>query len=476
MDQLKTNELKLRRTPSGRRGDLGEPDPTEFVASGRVVMLVDVDAFFAQVEQILQPTLRGKPVIVGGLPRESSVVASASYEARAFGVRTAMPLSRAYGLCPQAVFLKGRYSLYRDAGDAVLEVLAEFAPLVEPVSLDEAYLEFPGCGRLYRLGTEGSEPTPPKQPLRLRRPEDPSLQSTGIRSTPCAQTPLDLAERIQLAVRERTELDVSIGVGSSKLIAKLACKLAKPRGVTWILPGYEAEFLAPLSVSALPGIGRATRSRLEKFNVRTIADLRRVPADLLAATFGAAGRELAEYAQGRDDEPVRPLGLPKSVSRETTFEEEVMDRGVVEGMLYYLTERACRKLRELGLKARTVTVKLRYSDFETYLLTRSLKEPTDQDHLVYDLARNLFRRLFTRRVRVRLIGVSLSSLSLEAAHQRPLLEADGYEKRGRLYRSLDRIRERFGFSAVTVGESVNLLGKFGQDEEGFKLRTPSLTR
>lgn len=403
-------------------------------------MLADVDAFFAQVEQVLHPELRGKPVIVGGQPGESSVVASASYEARAFGVRTAMPLSQAHRLCPQAVFLKGRYSHYREAADVVLEVLAEFAPLVEPVSLDEAYLEFPGCEQLYR------------------------------------EAPIDLAERLKGAVKERSALDVSIGVGTSKLMAKLACKLAKPHGIAWLCPGYEAEFLAPLSVDALPGIGQASRRRLEKFNVRTVADLRRVPAQLLELTFGAPGRTLAEYAWGRDTAPVEPPGPTRSVSRETTFATEVMDRAVIDGMLYYLTERACRKLRELGLKARTVTVKLRYSDFETCLLTRSLKEPADQDHLVYDLARDLFRRLFTRRVRVRLIGVSLSSLSAGAAHQKPLLEADGYEKRRRLYHFLDRIRERFGFSAVTVGRSINLLGKLEQDEEGFKLRTPSLTQ
>ena len=403
-------------------------------------MLVDVDAFFAQVEQVLHPELRGRPVIVGGMPGESSVVASASYEARAFGVHTAMPLSRAYRLCPQAVFLKGRFSHYRTAADEILEVLERFAPLVEPVSLDEAYLEFPGCTRLYR------------------------------------EAPIDLAERIKQAVKERTALDVSLGVGTSKLIAKLACTLAKPNGVAWIRPGYEAEFLAPLVVSALPGIGRATRQRLEKFNVRTVGELRRISPNLLEATFGALGRNLTEYARGRDPAPVAPPKRPKSVSRETTFETEVMDRNVVEGMLYYITERACRRLRQLALKARCVTVKLRYSDFETYALTRSLPEATDQDHRIYELARELFRRLFTRRVRVRLIGVSLSSLSAEAVHQHPLLEDDGYEKRGRLYHFLDRIRERFGFSAVTAGKSIDLLGKLEQDEEGFRLRTPSLTR
>lgn len=437
-------------------------DRVDFGKPSRVVMLVDVDAFFAQVEQVLHPELRGKPVIVGGMPGESSVVASASYEARAFGVRTAMPLSRAYRLCPQAVFLKGRFSHYRRASDEILEVLEEFAPLVEPVSLDEAYLEFPGCERLYRLRrpwlTDGS--TSDEGASRERNHAGPA-KGDGV-------TPIDLAERIKRAIKARTQLDVSVGVGANKLMAKLACKLAKPNGVTWIRPGYEAEFLAPLVVSALPGIGRATRRRLEKFNVRTVGELRKIPPDLLETTFGTPGRTLAQYARGQDPSPLAPPKRPKSVSRETTFETGVMDRAVVEGMLYYITERACRRLRQLGLKARCVTVKLRYSDFETCLLTRSLPEATDQDHRIYELARELFRRLFTRRVRVRLIGVSLSSLSAEAVHQHPLFEADGHEKRGRLYRSLDRIRERFGFSAVTAGKSVNLLGKLEQDEEGFR--------
>jgi len=473
-------------------------DQVDLGEFSRVVMLVDVDAFFAQVEQVLHPELRGKPVIVGGRPGESGVVASASYEARTFGIRVAMPLSRAYGLCPQAVFLKGHFSHYRKASDEILDVLEEFAPQVEPVSVDEAYLAFPGCERLYRFRrpslSEGS--TSDEGASRGRSPAGPA-KGDGV-------TLVDLAERIQRAVRKRTALDVSIGVGTSKLIAKLACKLAKPAGIAWIRPGYEAEFLAPLVVSALPGIGRATRRRLAKFNVHTVAELRRIPQDLLQATFGAPGRTLAQYARGEDPSPLKPptgsayldgpvadeqhaqaqkgcasrrrWSRPKSVSRETTFETEVMDRAVVEGMLYYVTERACRRLRQLALKARCVTVKLRYSDFETYLLSRSLAEHTDQDHHIYELARELFRRLFTRRVRVRLIGVSLSNLSAQAVHQRPLLETDDYEKSGRLYRSLDRIRERFGFSAVTAGKSIDLLGKLEQDEEGFRLRTPSLTR
>ena len=479
-------------------------DQVDFDEFSRVVMLVDVDAFFAQVEQVLHPELRGKPVIVGGMPGESSVVASASYEARTFGVRVAMPLSWAYRLCPQAVFLKGHFSHYRKASDEILEVLEEFAPLVEPVSVDEAYLAFPGCERLYRFRrpwlTEGS--TSDEGTSRERSPAGPAKPAKGDEVTP-----VDLAERIQQAVRKRTALYVSVGVGANKLIAKLACKLAKPAGVAWICPGYEAEFLAPLVVSALPGIGRATRRRLAKFNVHTVAELRQISQDLLQATFGVPGRTLAQYARGEDPSPLKPptrsasldcpvsdeqrkdhtqaqedyasrrwRGRPKSVSRETTFETGIMDRAVVEGMLYYITERACRRLRQLALKARCVTVKLRYSDFETSLLSRSLTEHTDQDHHIYELARELFRRLFTRRVRVRLIGVSLSRLSAQAVHQQPLLETDDYERSGRLYRSLDRIRERFGFSAVTAGKSIDLLGKLEQDEEGFRLRTPSLTQ
>jgi len=405
----------------------------------RWILHIDVDAFFASAEQLLNPELAGKPVIVGGDPNERSVVASASYEARAFGVRSAMPLAEAKRLCPQAVFLKGNFHEYARMSGAMRDVFLAFTPDIEMASLDEAYLDLTGCRRMYR-------------------------------------SPFETAERIKERVKREVGLNVSIGASSSKLIAKVASDYAKPNGIAYVWPGREAEFLRPLDLKELPGVGPRTLERLHRYNLHLIGDLQRMTPQALSAAFGPAGEALFERASGIDSGTVEEALYPKSISRETTFEADVADRRVLEAMLSYLAERAANKLRRIGMRAKTVTVKLRYGDFSTYHMSKSLKEPSWHDPDFRELAFDILDRLFTRRMRVRLIGVALSNLAPEMAHQTNLFEEARFRRRERLYLSIDRVRERFGFSALFTGRAVELIKEHRRDENGLILRTPSLTQ
>jgi len=409
------------------------------VRDERWILHVDIDAFFASVEQILRPELKGKPVIVGGDPDERSVVASASYEARAFGVHSAMPLAEAKRLCPQAVFLKGSSHQYSKMSEKMRDVFYSFTPDIEMASLDEAYLDLTGCRRIYR-------------------------------------DPFATAEGIKLAVKKSTGLNVSIGVSSSKLLAKIASDYAKPNGIACVRSGYEAAFLRPLDLKELPGVGPKTLERLHRYNLRLIGDVQKMSPAALSAALGPAGVSLSERSLGLDSGPVEEALFPKSISRETTFEEDVADRRVMEAMLSYLAERAANKLRSISMSARTVAVKLRYGDFSTYHMSRSLKEHSTHDSDFRALALEIFNRLFTRRMRVRLVGVSLSNLSAEPAHQAALFGEERRLKKERLYRGIDAVRSRFGFSSLFTGRAVELIRSLDRDENGFILRTPSLTQ
>ena len=405
----------------------------------RTILHVDVDSFLASVEQVLNPEWRGKPVCVGGMADDRSVVASASREAKRLGIRTAMTIAQARSICPGAIFTRGYFPHYKAASDAMLRAIADFSPDYEIVSLDDVYVDLTGFERLY----------------------GPVLGS---------------AHRLKQRIREATQLDVTIGIGTNKFIAKMATDLAKPSGIAHVWPGHEQAFIRGMPVSRLTGVGGSIRRTLENFNIRTIGELAMVPEEVMEATFGAHGNLLSRRARGIDEDIVVEDELPKSVSRETTFEQDTADRGIVEGMLYYLVERACRKLRGLNAKAKTVRVKIRYTDFATRVASRSLSSPSDHDRHLYDEALSLLRKLMTRRMRIRLVGVAFTNLRVEKTHQGDLFSEHDFVKMGRLYGSIDRIRDRYGFSAVTVGRSVGLLGKFEQDEHGFRLRTSCLTQ
>jgi len=415
------------------------------------ILLVDIDAFFPQVEQILRPDLRGRPVIVGGRVTDRSVVASASYEARARGVRTAMPIREAHRRCPEAVFLRGDFHAYARFSRAMMAICQRYTPLVEPTSMDEAYLDVSGCQRLFR--TQGIVP-------------------------PMAGDawPLLAADHLQRTIRRELDLAVTVGAATNRLVAKIACSRAKPGGVAWVKPGHEAAFLAPLPLKALPGIGPRTAEQLERYNLRCVEDLARLPERLLAEHFGPAGRTLAERARGLDPTPVTAgEGTPKSIGRETTFETNLIDVGQVKAMLSYLLERACRQLREEGLLARTVSVKVRYADFKTLGRSRSLTTFSDHDDAFWPVARDLFDRVHTRRVGIRLVGARLSHLE-PGGRQLDLFDEADHDRRAAYYRSVDRVRDRFGFSALVTGRAIDLLATHERDARGFRLRTACLSR
>ncbi|HUP01279.1 MAG TPA: DNA polymerase IV [Gemmatimonadota bacterium] len=392
----------------------------------RTILHVDLDAFFVAVERLRDPSLIGRPVVVGADPqggRGRGVVAAASYEARAFGLRSAMPIGEAYRRCPHAVFLPGRHDLYARAARAVRRACRRFTPAVEPVSIDEAYLDLSGTERLHGA-------------------------------------PAGTVDRIRTAIASETGLPVSMGLATTRVVAKIASDLAKPAGFLHVWPGREAAFLAPLPIERMPGIGPATRARLSEFNLRTLGDLARLDPALLGDLLGAWGPSLLADARGEDPArgaaPVRPgRERPKSVSRECTFDEDTDDPAFCEGVLFSLSERACHDLRAHRLTARTVALKLRYRDFTTVTRRATLATPTDSDRTVAATARELFRAAYARRVRVRLLGVALANL-VGAAPQLDLFADPRALAWERLLGPLDRLRGRYGFGVVRTGPTLGL--------------------
>jgi DNA polymerase-4 len=473
----------------------------ETSANKSVILLVDIDAFFAQVEQVLRPELAGRPVIVGGLVTDRSVVASASYEARACGIKTAMAIREAHRLCPDAVFLRGDFHAYARFSEAMMDLCRRYTPLVEPMSLDEAYMDVSGCRRLFETvgiirPPNGRAACPERRtpdmlsPSLRGGPPDPPHHERGVLTCAADQDrarvvrplrdadawPLEAADHVKRTIKGELGLNVTIGAGPNRLVAKIACDYAKPNGVAWVRPGYEARFLAPLPLKELPGVGPRTAERLARYNLRKIGDVARIPTAMIVEQFGPAGEVLAARARGLDATPVSAgAGDPKSISRETTFETNLIDRGAMQAMLYYLLERACRQLREVGLLARTIMVKVRYADFRTEGRSLSLPTLSDHDDDFWPAVLELFNKVYTRRVGVRLVGVALSHFA-PAGRQLGLFGEAGYGRRTRFYCSVDRIRARFGFSALAAGPAIELLETHESDEHGFRLRTACLSR
>lgn len=383
----------------------------------RVVMHVDLDAFYASVEQQKRPELRGKPVIVGGLglPGERGVVAAASYEARAFGVRSAMPLARARRLCPKGIFVPADFAAYRQASRRVFRILSDYSPVIEPMSLDEAYLDLTGTEAL--LGPIG-----------------------------------EVASRLQARVRQDCGLDISIGVAAGKVVAKVASDLRKPRGLVIVPPGQEAAFLAPLPLIRLPGCGPATIARLESFGVRTIGQLAAMPDALLGELFGKYGRLLHAHARGIDPAPVVPPGEPKSISREVTFDRDVSDRREIMRMGRSLLLDVAESLRGQAMAARTVTLKLRYQPFDTYSRQATLPVASDRDDVLVEVFVKLLGDHLEQGRPVRLVGAGVANLQASAV-QLDLLESRSGARAG-LDAELDKLRHRFGPTAISRGTTV----------------------
>jgi DNA polymerase-4 len=382
-------------------------------AAYRVIAHLDFDAFFAAVEENRDPSLRGKPVIVGG--GERGVVSTANYVARRYGVHSAMPLRTARRLCPHGVYLTGHHQLYRDYSRRLMAILEGYSPLVEQISLDEAYVDLTGTERLFG---------PPVKTARL----------------------------IQRRVAEELRLSISVGMATNKLVAKVASDYRKPAGFTAIPPGREAEFLAPLPVEKLPGVGPALLGQLHDRGVATVGDLARVPPHLLRLSFGEWGELLAHRARGEDLRRVTPREEVKSISREHTFEEDVSDVSQLESTLVSLTEDVCRRLRRKRLEARTVTVKIRYSDFVTHTCSHTLSRSLDVDEIFFEEVLALFRQGRRRRYHLRLVGVGLSNL-VPRAWQDDLFDQELPLLR-ELDLKLDAIREKYGNEAVRRGAAL----------------------
>ncbi len=385
----------------------------------RQILHVDMDTFFVSVERLLNPSLVGKPVIVGADPRGRGVVAAASYEARANGIHSAMPIAHAYRLCPHAVFLRGHSEHYTTYSHRLQTIFNRYSPLVEMGSLEEAYIDLSGTHRLH-----GPAPV--------------------------------TAEKIHHQITAELRLPASLGLATNKLLAKVTSGCAKPNGLIAIRPGYERTFLAPLPLRKLPGIGKHCAERLERFGLTTIADLTHLGEETLQGVFGTTGALLYERSMGIDDSPVEPTRPAQSVGREHTFQEDTCHLPTVCAMLSYMCEDVGQSLREMNAKAKTLTLKLRYSDFKTLTRSTTLTYSTWYDTEIFRMAKTLLLKAYTRRVRIRLIGISASNL-LTDGWQVDLLDINRTEKLDCLYRSIDRIKTRYGASALLRANSFSSL-------------------
>jgi DNA polymerase-4 len=378
----------------------------------RWIAHLDMDCFFVSVERLLDPALAGKPVVVGGDPNGRGVVASASYEARRYGVRSAMASRRAKDLCPPLIFAPGHHRLYGEYHDKVREILERYAPGIEAASIDEFYLDFSGCNLIY----DGVFP---------------------------------LLRRIRGQIMSELGLPSSAGLAANKLVAKIGSRLAKPAGVMWIPHGAEAGILAPLPVRAIPGIGPVAGAALERLGVTRVGHLASIPEKVLEAALGSWGPELARKARGESDSPVEESGERKSVGHETTFDVDTADPVVLEATMCRLVGKAAHRLRKSGMKAGGVTVKVRYSDFRTVTRSRALSPASDRDGELLAAARELMFGAVGRRVRVRLIGVALERLRL-SGEQLGLFTAARDARLASLFPAVDRVREKYGFAALEL--------------------------
>ncbi len=384
-------------------------------ASPRRILHVDMDAFFAAVEQLDNPELRGKPLLVGGSPEGRGVVSTASYEARPFGCHSALPMAQALRLCPQAIVVPPRMERYAEVSHQVFEILEQFTPLVEPISIDEGFLDVTGSERL--LGS---------------------------------------AERIARELKRRihveTKLTASAGLAPNKFLAKLASDLEKPDGLVIVPSDRVQEFLDPLPIKRLWGVGKVTLKRFETLQVRTFADLRRMTLDELRGEMGEAGEHFYQLVRGEDERPVVPDREAKSISHEQTFATDVTDHDYLRGVLLNQTEDVARRLRRHELLARTVTVKIRRYDFHTVTRRTTLEAATDQTDVIWRAAAKLFEDWAAAGAQpVRLLGVGVSQFLGKEGQQLSLFEQKDAERRRSLDRTVDEIRERFGRDAIARG-------------------------
>jgi nucleotidyltransferase/DNA polymerase involved in DNA repair len=384
-------------------------------AVSRTILHVDMDAFFAAVEQRDHPEYRGKPVIVGSDPKGGKgrgIVATCSYEARRFGIRSAQPISRAWNLCPQGIYVRPDMEKYVRVSSRVMNILSEFTDRVEQVSIDEAFLDVTGSRELFGSGPE-------------------------------------IAEKIKRRIRQELELTASVGVAGNKFVAKVASDLNKPDGLVLVPSGQEREFLAPLSIGKLWGVGPKTEAHLKAMGLERIGQLADLRHSDLAARLGKNGAHLWQLARGIDDRPVLPEEQAKSIGHEITFERDTADSALLERTLLNLTEKVAQRLRAEGARARTIAVKFREADFSTCTRRVALGEAVDTAEKIFPVAHRLLKNLIREGVLVRLIGVYASRLEAQAGRGQMTLFQPAQQKDRKLAAALDAITQRFGGQAVT---------------------------
>lgn len=378
----------------------------------RTIFHLDLDAFFVSVERILDPKLNGKPVIVGGDPKYGrGVVAACSYEARQFGLQSAMPIRTAYKLCPHGIYMHGHGDEYTRFSKAVKNILEQYAPLTEQASIDEFYLDMTGTQRMY-----GSM--------------------------------FAFASRIQKEIWDKLQLPCSIGIGSNKTVAKIGSDCMKPTGITYILPGMEKEFLAPMPVETIPGVGKVMKQSLNARGIYRIGDITKLPSDYFGTAFGKYGIDLWRKAHGEGTEYLTIQRTRKSISRENTFGNDVTSEEELKNNLFFLTGKVCQSLRNKGWEASTVDIKLRYTDFQTLTRSKTIK-PSDDDKIIFETAWNLMKKARTRRVGVRLIGVGVTNFS--PLNEQEYLFEDYEVKRKKMLRAVTRVRDKFGYESLLIG-------------------------
>ena len=384
----------------------------------RQILHVDLDAFFVSVEQVLNPDLLGKPVVVGGHIDSRGVIAAASYKARKYGLKSGMSIAKAHRLCPHAIFVQGKFSHYRDASKKFMDILKGYTPDIEPMGLDEAYLDLTGFEPLYG----------------------------PVKGT---------ASRIKQRIKNEIGITASVGISTSKIVSKVAANLCKPDGLLEVMPGDEQRFLSPLPISKLPFVGPKSEPRLKTMGVKTIGDLAKWPSQLLKQMFGIYGEVLNLHANGIDGSLVTTLGRAKSISRETTFTQDTIDVRFIKANLRYLSERAGAALRHEGKSARCISLKLRYADFETINRSLTIKQPANTNEAIFEVGKTLLdKALAQRRQMVRLIGIGVSNL-VSSQKQLDMFDA-ALLKLEHLNTAIDRIRNKYGFTAIQTVRTLSL--------------------
>jgi DNA polymerase-4 len=400
----------------------------------RTVVHVDMDAFYASIEQLDHPEYRDRPLVVGADPRQGKgrgVVSAASYEARVYGIHSAMPISHAFRRCPQAVFVKPRMQRYAEVSKKVMEILGEFSPVIEQISIDEAFLDCTGTETLFG---------PPRT----------------------------LACSIKARMREKTSLSASVGVASNKSIAKIASEIGKPDGLVICKFGKEKEFLSELPLSFLWGAGKKTVGLLESLGYRNIGDVANAPPHLLVEKFGKNGIHLWNLANGIDERPIESLGSRKSISKEVTFDRDVSSGQYIENVLFKIADSLSRKMRGLHIAGRTVTLKIRLEGFQTYTRSRSFPEALNDMQRIREQAITLFRQFDRRDKKVRLVGIAVSNLEMKTTQCTQQLEL--FRRKEKTFQGkpkidtdklLDDLKQKYG---AKVTRAVFLPGFFNKGD------------